>query len=159
MMKYKKFLFFLLLSIVMASCRGNNETTEEIVEYYKKKGITFDKEVECCVILPEVGCEGCIAAGVQLFLDNKESFLKTQKKNLIVFTMINSLKMLLRTLGLSSLEDFNCYLDLKNDYSVVGENSIYPLILHLKDGKITKAEFQSPYSNDVIGQLYEELAE
>lgn len=159
MMKYKKFLFFLLLSIVMASCRGNNETTEEIVEYYKKKGITFDKEVECCVILPEVGCEGCIAAGVQLFLDNKESFLKTQKKNLIVFTKINSLKMLLRTLGLSSLEDFNCYLDLKNDYSVVGENSIYPLILHLKDGKITKAEFQSPYSNDVIGQLYEELAE
>lgn len=159
MMKDKKFLFFLLLSMVMVSCRGNNETTKEIVEYYEKKGITFDKEVECCVILPEVGCEGCIAAGVQLFLDNKESFLKTQKKNRIVFTMVNSLKMLLRTLELSSLEDFNCYLDLKNDYSVVGENSIYPLILHLKDGKITKAEFQSPYSNDVIGQLYEELAE
>lgn len=158
-MKDKKFLFFLLLSIVVGSCQGDYGTTEEIAECYEKKGITFDKEVECCVVLPEVGCEGCIAAGVQLFLDNKKSFLKTQKKNQIVFTMVNSLKMLLRTLELSSLEDFNCHLDLKNDYLVAGKNSIYPLILHLKDGKITKAEFQSPYSNDVIGQLYKELAE
>lgn len=79
-MKDKKFLFFLLLSIVVGSCRGDYGTTEEIAECYEKKGITFDKEVECCVVLPEVGCEGCIAAGVQLFLDNKKSFLKTQKK-------------------------------------------------------------------------------
>lgn len=62
-----------------------------------------------------------------------------------------------RTLELTSLADFNCYLDLENNYLVGGNNSIYPLVLHLKNGKIIKAEYQSPYSENILEQLEKDL--
>lgn len=156
-MKNKIYLLLLLLCIITISCKEKDKTTNDVTKFYQEKGIFFDKELEYCVILPEVGCSGCIASGVDFFLKNKDFFLKTQKKNFIVFTAVNSKKQLFRTLKLSSLADFNCCLDLKNDYLVRGNNSIYPLILHLKNGKIINAQYQSPYSENIMGQLEKEL--
>lgn len=156
-MKNKIHLLFLLLCIIVISCKEKNKTTNEVTRFYQEKGISFDKELEYCIILPELGCEGCIASGVDFFLNNKNFFLKTQKKNFIVFTAVNSKKQLFRTLKLSSLDDFYCCLDLKNDYLVSGNNSIYPLVLYLKNGKIINAEYQSPYSENILEQLEKEF--
>lgn len=147
----------LLLCIIVISCKEKDKTTNEATKFYEEKGISFDKQLEYCIILPEVGCIGCIASGVGFFLNNKDFFLKTQKKNFIVFTAVNSKKQLFRTLELTSLADFNCYLDLENNYLVGGNNSIYPLVLHLKNGKIIKAEYQSPYSENILEQLEKDL--
>ena len=156
-MKNRICLIYLSVMFLLSSCLMGDDTTKDVSAFFQKKGIVFEKELECCVILPEVGCAGCIASGVSFFLENKAFFANSQKKNLIVFTSVNSQKMLLRTLELDSLQDFYCHLDLKNDYSVDGDNSIYPLVLYLKNGKIVKAEFQSPYSGDVIEQLERKL--
>lgn len=80
-MKSNQYIFLLLLSVVIVSCQGSNGITEKVSTYYKERGITFDIDTECCVILPEVGCEGCIAAGVRCFLDNKNSFFQTPYSN------------------------------------------------------------------------------
>lgn len=147
-----------LLAFCINACQEKDKTTAMVIKHYQQKNISFDKDLEYCVILPEVGCEGCIASGVRFFQSNKKHFLNTQKKNMIVFTAINSKKMLFRTIGVSSLENYYCYLDLKNDYLVNDNNSIYPLVLQLKNGSIVKAEYQSPYSKDIMGNLEMELA-
>lgn len=157
MMRNRIVLLILLFAFGVNACQQEDKVTTMVTRHYQKRNMTFDKELEHCIILPEVGCEGCIASGVNFFLNNEKYFSNTQKKNMIVFTAVNSKKMLFRTLGITSLENYYCYLDLKNDYLVGGNQSIYPLVLHLKDGVIVKAEYQSPYSENIMGQLEMEL--
>lgn len=144
---------FLVLLIILNSCVNKDESLQHVVDCYQKKNISFNEELEVCLVLPEVGCGGCIASGVFFFKENKEAFLNGQKKYLIIFTAIKSKKMLFRSLGVSSLEPYNCILDENNDYLVEGNNSIYPLVLYLKKGSIYKVEYQSPDSGDVFGKL------
>ena len=86
-----KNILFLILSIFILffiSCNERDEITENIKYHFQIKNIEFDKNIEHCVILPEVGCEGCIDAGVRFFLENKEHFFKTQDKNIIILYYI-----------------------------------------------------------------------
>lgn len=102
-----KTLFCVLFAALFASCKKADEMTNRISEIYAQRNITFDKNLEYCLILPEVGCEGCIAEGVDFFHKNADSFFnRLQRKNMIVFTAINFRKMLFRTLGVDSLEEY-----------------------------------------------------
>ena len=56
-------------------------------------------------------------------------------------------------LEVQSLDEYNSVVDWENKFLVDGDNAIYPLILHLKRGKIVKAEYQTPYSKDILGSL------
>lgn len=145
--------------VLCVSCRSKDNATLNVVETYKQRHIVFDKELEYCVILPEVGCGGCIAGGVDFFRENDSYFSHAQRKNMIVFTAINSRKMLFRALGVDSLDEYYCVYDDKNKYLLDDNNAIYPLILSLKNGEIMKAEFQSPYSADVLSDLKQKLYE
>lgn len=146
-------IILIILNVCFNACENKDENTIQAIDYYQEKNISFGKDLELCIVLPEVGCGGCIDSGVFFFKANKEAFSKNQKKHLIVFTAVKSKKMLLRSLEVSSLGDYNCILDEKNDYLIDGNNSIYPLVLFLKDGAIYKAEYQSPNSEDVFGKL------
>lgn len=152
MMRNNIFLW-LCLSLFVAACQRNDDITKDIRSLYRDRGIVFDEKLEHCLILPEVGCDGCIAGGVSFLLNNKHCFSDDQIRNKVVFTAVNSKKMLLRNLKFDSLEGFNCVLDTANHYLVKGDNAIYPLVLYLKDGIIIKAEFQSPRSADVLSKL------
>ena len=55
--------------ISLHSCSDSDTTA--IKSLYKTRGISFDTDIENCIILPEVGCGGCIAGGVYYILDNK----------------------------------------------------------------------------------------
>ena len=72
---------------------------------------------------------------------------------LFVLTAVTSPKMALRSLNEVSLEQYYCIWDSTNLYLSEGNNAIYPLLLYLKDGKIMKAQYQSPFTDDVLGAL------
>lgn len=156
-MKIKIWAFSVLLVSLLVSCKKTDGVTNRVSEVYAQRNITFDRDLECCLILPEVGCEGCIAEGVDFFHENASCFYRSQRKNMIVFTAINSRKMLFRALGVDSLGEYYNIMDWDNNYLVEGNNAIYPLVLSLKDGKIIRAEYQSPYSDDVLGNLENKL--
>lgn len=142
-----------ILGLLVFACKIQDTVTNEVTEYYRKNGVVFHPNLKLCIILPEVGCGGCIASGVDFFQRNKEKFQSTQEQNMIIFTSITSMKLLYRNLGIDSLNGYYSYLDKDNKYLVKGDNSIYPLILHLRLGQIVKAEYQSPYSGDILGKL------
>lgn len=148
-----KSILWVIVGTLLIACSSIDDNTRIAQLHFKNYGIAFDPDLKYCIVLPEVGCEGCIAAGVSFFKDNKDAFLKEQSTNMVVFTAVNSKKMLHRTLGLTSLDRFNCILDLDNRYLIQGNNSIYPLILYLEKGEITKAAYQSPFSSDILGEL------
>ena len=146
-------LFLMVFILLLASCAKEDAVTREVIAQYAKENIVFDPELEVCIVLPEVGCGGCIAGGVYFFQENKKKFAKEQHNNRIVFTAIQSKKMLYRMLEVQSLDEYNSVVDWENKFLVDGNNAIYPLILHLKQGKIVKAEYQTPYSKDILGTL------
>ena len=142
-----------LILLLGSSCTKDDRITREVIAQYSKENIVFEPELEVCIVLPEVGCGGCIAGGVYFFQENKKKFARGQYKNKIVFTAIQSKKMLYRMLEVQSLDEDNSVVDWENKFLVDGDNAIYPLILHLKRGKIVKAEYQTPYSKDILGSL------
>lgn len=152
-----KMFLLLIIELLLLSCTGQDRTTKEVADFYFQKNITFDKDLKICVILPEVGCGGCIASGVSFFQRNESRFLKSQNERMIIFTAIHSKKMLYRTLEMENLDKYNCHLDEKSEFLVLGNNSIYPLILRLENGIIVKAEYQSPYSENIFGKLELEI--
>lgn len=145
-----KFLFFLIIPLIfcaISSCNNDSVLTNRIKKLYNEREISFDKDVEICVVLPEVGCGGCIASGVFFILNNKAYFSSNQKKNQIVFTAIDSKKMLKREMEITHFDELNCIVDTTNKYLPKGNNKIYPLVLRLKNGQIEDAVLQSPESN------------
>lgn len=130
--------------ILLCACVSQENDTGYISNLYSERDINFNPDVEFCVVLPEVGCSGCISSVIYHILDNKSSFSNDQKKNLIVFTAINSKKMLKRNMEIESLDELNCILDSNNVFLLDTDKKIYPIIMTLHDGKIVESQIQSP---------------
>lgn len=141
-----------LIMILMTQCVNPDKTTQNVKKYFNNK-ITFDSNLQRCLILPGVGCGGCIAGGVSFFMQNDMFFSKEQNINLVVFTAIDSKKILSRNIDFKDLTQYNCIIDVDNNYLVQGNNAIYPLILYLSKGQITKAVYQTPNSSNVLNEL------
>ena len=140
--------------LLLCACTNiDDNVTREVRTLYDSRGIVFDKNLETCVVLPEVGCGGCIDGAVYFLNKNKEFYRKEQRYNMFVLTAVTSPKMALRSLNEVSLEQYYCIWDSTNLYLSEGNNAIYPLLLYLKDGKIMKAQYQSPFTDDVLGAL------
>lgn len=140
----------LLLLLCLIACVNKHEASDKLKELYSSRNIVFDKDTEFCIVLPEVGCSGCISGCVYKILKYKKQFDNTQKKNLIVFTSINSMKMLRRNMEVDNLSEFNCIIDSLGMYLPEGNENIYPLFIRLKDGEISDAITQSPDTNTDI---------
>lgn len=132
--------------LAIQSCSYESNELKQIKKCYEHRNISFDKELEACLIIPEVGCGGCIDGSIYFLKENLSHFLKEQNKNMFVLTSINSPKMFLRTLGEKNLDKYNCLWDNDNKYLISGNKSIYPLLLYLEEGDIVDAKFQTPYS-------------
>ncbi len=144
----------IIISVLLISCEKKDGQLEQVKRLYAERGIVFDKEIETCLVLPEVGCGGCIAGGVNFLLDNKEKFSSKQKKNIVMLTAIHSKKLLYRNLEINSPDELNCIIDSGNKYLVKGHNKLYPMVLKLDNGNIESVEFQSPETDhDVFESL------
>ncbi|MDO5527545.1 MAG: hypothetical protein Q4F85_15845 [Prevotella sp.] len=150
-----KKLFFLTALLSICSCTVK-QSEYDLVKTFQDKGILYPKEVKTCIIIPEGGCGGCIAAGISFIQDNKSSFSKAQQNNVVVFTKIHSMKLLKRQLGDVTIESLNSIVDTMRIYSIDTKDGIYPIILYLDGGDIKSVDVASP-KTDAFEQLKKRL--
>lgn len=108
----------------------------------------LDDNVRWMVILPGLGCNGCI--------QEAEAFMKEHIADgeiLFVLTNISSLKILQQKIGVQIKDCPNVVIDTENEFDVKTDNSIYPCIVELRNGKIVGHEFQSPKNPEAFGRL------
>jgi len=135
--------YLLVLCIVSVCILGScsNHHIEQFAD------IEFDKDLEICLVIPEVGCGDCIAGGVYFLNENKDKFRCGQTKNKVVFTAITTLKMLKRGLGEVSLDSIYHEIDTDCNYLLPEPDGLYPVVLYLSSGKIYDIDVQSPDNN------------
>lgn len=144
-----------LVAMLAGSCDSNQNSAKNIAALYSKRGIVFDKETKFCIVLPEVGCGGCIAGGVRFIANNREKFSKYQNEYLVVFTSINSKKLLFRNMGFDIERELNCIIDSLDCYKVKTSMKFYPMLIKLKCGQISEVYFQYPHAHK---DIFEEVS-
>jgi hypothetical protein len=137
--KYVHIFALVIVALLVGSCKKNVQDTETDNLTTSLSKIQVEKQVKWIVVLPGLGCHGCIQEG--------EAFMKKhiQNKNIFfVLTKISSLKILQQKIG-AQIEDCpNVYVDYDDLFNVHTDNSIYPCIARIEDGKVIEHEFQSP---------------
>lgn len=151
-MNLMKHLYVLLPAFIILIITGScKKSANEIEKKHLMTAIDQAKvsnDIRWIVILPGLGCHGCI--------QEAEVFMRDHIKNmeiLFVLTKISSLKILQQKIGVQISEYPNVYIDLKNEFDIPTDNSIYPCIVQLKDGKMVEHEFQSPQNGDAFWKL------
>lgn len=125
--------------IVLACCQQNQGKRE--IEIYSKaiEHIKIDDQYQWIVILPGLGCNGCIQEG--------EAFMKNhidEARILFVLTKISSLKMTQQKTGVKIDEHTNIFVDREDLFNIPTNNAIYPCVIQLINGKIRILSFQKP---------------
>ncbi|NOY50285.1 MAG: hypothetical protein GXO88_06975 [Chlorobi bacterium] len=107
-----------------------------------------DSDFKWLVVLPGLGCHGCIQEGEAFMRDHIEN-----QRILFVLTKISSLKILQQKIKIRMEEHPNIYIDRKNVFYFPTDNSIYPCIISMENGEIADHEFQSPKNVDAFWKL------
>jgi hypothetical protein len=151
-MNAKKYLNLLLMIFLIVcvtiSCK---KSVKEIESIYLKDAISKIKvnaSIKWVVILPGLGCDGCIQEG--------EAFMKENIGNLevlFILSKISSLKILEQKTGIKISEHHNIYIDRGNDFNIPTDNNIYPCIIQLVNNKVSKHEFQCPRNSQAFRKL------
>ncbi len=138
-----------LMMIIIFSCKkGEAKQDQEKIKFILE-ALEIKKEVKWVILLPGLGCDGCIKEGeyfLKQYINNENMFL--------VLTNIKSLKILQHKLGIKLTNLSNVYADKENRYGLTTDNKIYPCIVHLNNGQYESHEFQSPMN----GNAFEKLA-
>ena len=145
------FLFLLTFMISIASCQQNSGKRE--IEIYSKaiEQIKVDSQYQWIVVLPGLGCNGCIQAA-EIFMKNNIE----DERILFVLTKISSLKILQQKTDVRIDEHANIFVDKENLFSIPTNNAIYPCVIQLRNRKIFTHSYQKP-SNAALWKLEEQL--
>ena len=134
--------WIVILLLICISCQSE---TSRFQAYIQDNGyLELSSKIKYIVIIPSVGCGGCISYMEEFYRNNKEL-----DSVIYVFTNFISKKMLSLKIGakLSS----NTYLDEKNivmNY-YPDDKKIYPCILELSQGRIKSVHYQSPFEDGI----------
>lgn len=135
----KTILKVLFLFLLFSSC-GDNDTKKEMKFLTNAiSQVPIDNHYKWIVILPGLGCHGCIQEG--------EYFLKNHiENNEILFVLLKtpSLKILQQKTEVNLLNRQNVLIDKELIFNIPTQNNIYPCVVSLKEGKVVKHSFQSP---------------
>jgi len=137
--------------ILMVSCQQNTEKREKDVFTKAIEQLKIDSKYQWLVVLPGLGCHGCIQVGEDFMQNNIED-----ERILFVLTKVSSLKILQQKTEVRIDEHNNILVDKDNLFQLPTNNTIYPCVIQMKNGNIFKHSFQSPY-NDALRQLKEML--
>lgn len=146
----KIFLYTILLSLTVLSFSCNKSIQEKEKDQLMDAvdNIAINKNTDWIVVLPGLGCSGCI--------QEAEDFLKKNSNNKRIFfvlTKIESLKILQQKTGVKIAEHSNVLIDRADQFIVPTDNSIYPCIIKFTDGKFVSHEFQSPDNSNAFEKL------
>ncbi len=138
---------FLTMCMSFSCKKGETQLEQEHIEAMLND-VEIQKAVEWVVLLPGLGCHGCIREGeyfLKEHLDNEGVFL--------VLTNIESLKILQHKLGIELGSFSNVYADKEDQYVLPTMNRVYPCIVHLENGRYRSHEFQSPMNSAAFEKL------
>jgi len=147
----RKLLFYTILSSLIAfsfSCNKSIQEKERDQLADAVDNIGIKKDIDWIVILPGLGCSGCI--------QEAEDFLKKNANNKRIFfvlTKIESLKILQQKTGVKIDEHSNIIVDRTDQFIVPTDNSIYPCIIKFSEGEFLSHEFQSPDNSNAFEKL------
>ena len=135
------------------SCKKSNKEIETFYLNSAVKQLSVNNTYKWAVILPGLGCNGCIQEG--------EAFMKEFVSNpdiLFVLTKISSLKILQHKINIDIGDHRNIYIDRENLFDIPTNNAIYPCIIRLKKGEIESVEFQCPDNSMAFLKLKNQIA-
>jgi hypothetical protein len=145
--------FFAILIIALAflgSCktkRTDSDAEIESIENGLKKAIP-GKAKSWVVILPGLGCNGCIQEGEAFMRDYVDSTDIT-----FILTKVQSVKILQLKIGKTINNRTNVFIDHDGIFNIQTKNVVYPCIAQLKDGNIVAHQFQSPGNSQAFEWL------
>ncbi|ACU59944.1 hypothetical protein Cpin_2456 [Chitinophaga pinensis DSM 2588] len=147
-MKSRIILCCLILSMFTLSCEQTEGNKEDTVIEEGIKEIKLKPEYNWLVILPGLGCRGCI--------QEAEAFMRDyidKPHILFVLTKVQSLKMLEQKIGKELHSRGNVYIDKQGFFDIPTNNTIYPCIVQLEKGKAVQHQFQSPANGQAFQLL------
>ena len=148
-MKHQFTILSLLCLFLFLSCEKTDKERETLSISNAMEQLKLNEKPTWVVILPGLGCTGCIQEGEAFVKDNI-----TNPKIFFVVTQLQSLKILQQKIG-KKIEGLpNVFIDTKNKFVIPTSNGIYPCIVQLKNGKIIEHEFQSPSNSLAFEQLH-----
>ncbi|UOY05773.1 hypothetical protein L0P88_17755 [Muricauda sp. SCSIO 64092] len=145
-------LVFIIFSCICVSCKNHNDDPELKAIKSFMENINMDLTQQWIVILPGLGCQGCIKEA--------EIFMKENIENdniLFVLTKIESIKTLENKTNLRLKDYSNIYLDIRDELNIPTNNTIYPCVVKIKNGIIEGYEFQSPQNSSAFVKLKHQI--
>ncbi|NSL85212.1 hypothetical protein ECE50_000090 [Chitinophaga sp. Mgbs1] len=132
--------FSLYCWLMLLACSRPDNTLEKPLQALDPAGPANGSYV----IIPNQGCEGCISTA--------ESFVKNHISSAAdiryVFTRIQSVKLLKIKLGATVMASDKVLLDTANTIPYPDkQKEIYPMIVRVKNHKVTEITYQSPESD------------
>ncbi|ADQ79705.1 hypothetical protein Palpr_1560 [Paludibacter propionicigenes WB4] len=146
-----KYFICIIIAILQISCSiGVND---KIKFQYAVREVFSDVDlnnIDYLVIIPSQGCGGCITGAENYYMENRKN-----RKIKFIFTNIISMKTLKQKIN---IDPHSVFLDKDNIFLTAYpvEKQIYPVVLKLKNLKITAIYFQSPES-DAFGKIKKSL--
>lgn len=147
-------IIFSLFGLCLLSCKEDAAKQEKaFLTHAIEKLPHVHGQYDWIVILPGLGCHGCIQDGEYFMQQNVEN-----PKIFYVLTNLSSLKIFQQKTGITIKDHPNIYIDKENLFMVPTNNSIYPCVIQLKEGQIVEHTFQSPQTV-IFQQLKRHLKE
>ncbi len=148
-MNFIKYLYILMITCIMTgSCKKSQKEIETDYLSTAIEKLNVSGQVKWVVVLPGLGCHGCIQEAEVFMKDNIE-----KNDILFVLTNISSLKILQQKIGVRIKDYPNVYVDRENEFNLHTDNSIYPCIIKVENSKIIAHEFQSPQNGQAFRKL------
>jgi hypothetical protein len=145
-----KYLPILLLVILFSSCSTQNEEYSIIISNIEKNTQQHLNSYSDIIILPELGCEGCISDVENFIISNSQNLENT----FVILTRIKSMKLLRLRLGEKVLNQDHIYIDQENLFESGEIHSIYPVRLILNDeGEIEDVIKKDPSNMSFFNDL------
>lgn len=148
MKRYVTLICLITASVFIGSCAKTDADKENEIIQSGINDIKLDPQYNWMVVLPGLGCKGCIQEAEAFMRDYLD-----RQNILFVLTKVQSLKILQQKIKNSIWGRKNVYIDKDGYFDIPTNNSIYPIIVQIKGGKAVAHQFQSP-SN---GQAFEWL--
>lgn len=142
----------ILFLLILIACSKTQEQIEYDFLYQKVIDFKSKENKKYIVVLPGLGCKGCIQEGEEFMRNNISN-----KKVLFVLSKVESLKLLQQKIGINISGLDNIYVDRDNYFDIPTDNTIYPLIIELEDSKMIHYEFQSPKNGMAFSKFSEKL--
>jgi hypothetical protein len=129
-------------TVIVSSCHKSPEKIERDFLNKAIERIDANHEYQWIVILPGLGCHGCIQEA-EVFM---QQYI-TDRRILFVLTKMSSLTILQQKTEVRIDEHPNIYVDREKRFDIPTDNRIYPCIVYMNDGKMDDYFFQCPGNN------------